>query len=588
MGCTSNSSVEVNKLEKDEKNLDEPLEPEELPIIFNKEKKTTNYSSSSSSRIKRINNDPEVINWQINIQNQLIHRIKFGSEKVDTTNKIIEEEENEESYDISKEDKQNNIYDDKDYFSNENRNDNYSNNDIINNSLETGKEKKIKRVLKNSTRNKVKKNNKTNKNKNDNEVNNKNVNNIDKMENKNSNNIDIDKEMNDNKNDIVNYYSENNKVNNNKYNLGYNNENNFENKTIDNISKKSDDKNSDIKNLRKANIKSSSVKRLKPKTSKEPYILKTVKNNYGNVNSIKINAPYFLSEYLIPIWFEKETCIKFNSKGKWRIDKNYEYTDSGGMPTSNTIDFNYGALVGRIGLGSPFLIPANDSVYITKNEGPLYLKMSLPKKLDVNPEGTIEVLVYDGVAMTLEEIYKKIGWKEDNMKYAIKEPSELENNLINTFNNLRMNPVLFYEQNIRDNQNAIWTEDYLKQKYNANSNYNNNSGLEPLKPNDDCFVILNSAYSNNIDLKIAKQKINLILEEMQVYYSNIIKENLKCDNVVNCKLMKKKKPIDVCIQYLLDNKFRNNIFNNKFTSISVKFVENFYEESHLVIVAILK
>ena len=112
--------------------------------------------------------------------------------------------------------------------------------------------------------------------------------------------------------------------------------------------------------------------------------------------------------------------------------------------------------------------------------------------------------------------------------------------------------------------------------------------MEPFIPNDDCFVILNSAYSNNIDKKIAKQKINLILEEMQACYNNSIKENLKCDNVVNCKLMKKKKPIDVCIQYLLDNKFRNYIFNSKFTSISVKFIENFYEESHLVIVAILK
>ena len=618
MGCTSNSSVEVNKIEKNEKNLDEPLEAEELPIIFNKEKKTTNYSSSGSSRIKKINKDLEVINWQINTQNQLIHRIKYGSEKVDATNKIIEEEENEESYDISKEDKLNSIYNNNynnnynsnynsnynnnynnNYYSNENKKDsnNNSNSDIINNSLEDENKKekenenekghKIKRVIKNNNKNKVKKNIKTNK-KADKEINDSNVNNKEKLQNKYNSN-DINEDVNDIENDIANYFSENNKINNNKYNLGYNNENNIENKSIDFLSKKSDDNNSDnLKNIKKSNIKNISHKRIKIKSSKEPYLFKTVKNNYGLVSSIKINAQYFLSEYLIPIWFEKETCIKFNSTGKWRIDKNYAYTDSGGMPTSNTIDFNYGALVGRIGLGSPFLIPANDSVYITKNEGPLYLKMSLPKKLNLSPEGTIEVLVYDGIVMPIEEIYKKIGWKQDKMKYAIKEPSDLENNLINTFNNLRMNPVLFYEQNIRDNQNAIWTEEYLKQKYNTNNNSNNNSDLEPLKPNDDCFVILNSAYSNNIDKKIVKQKINLILEEMQECYFNNIKENLKCDNVVNCKLMKKKKPIDVCIQYLLDNKFRNYIFDNKFTSISVKFVENFYEESHLVIVAILK
>ena len=39
MGYTSNSSVEVNKIENNEKIFDEPLEAEELPIIFNKEQK---------------------------------------------------------------------------------------------------------------------------------------------------------------------------------------------------------------------------------------------------------------------------------------------------------------------------------------------------------------------------------------------------------------------------------------------------------------------------------------------------------------------------------------------------------------------
>ena len=112
--------------------------------------------------------------------------------------------------------------------------------------------------------------------------------------------------MNEIKNDISNYYSENNKINNNKYNVGYNNENNIENKSFDIISKKSDDNyNYNLKNIKKSNIKSPSFKRMKTKTSKEPYIFKTVKNNYGIISSIKINASYFLSEYLIPIWFEK-------------------------------------------------------------------------------------------------------------------------------------------------------------------------------------------------------------------------------------------------------------------------------------------
>ena len=51
----------------------------------------------------------------------------------------------------------------------------------------------------------------------------------------------------------------------------------------------------------------------------------------------------------MPIWCPKNVYIKFKVEGKWRIDKNYEYTDSKGLKAYSSKGYNYGALIGRIG-----------------------------------------------------------------------------------------------------------------------------------------------------------------------------------------------------------------------------------------------
>ena len=240
------------------------------------------------------------------------------------------------------------------------------------------------------------------------------------------------------------------------------------------------------------------------------------------------------------------------------------------------------------------MIKANDFTYTTKNEGPLYLKMNIPKKMDIKPEGVMEVRIYDGIPMPLEEIYKKIGWKEYNINNSIEEKNNVENNIILTFNHLRMNPILFYEQNIRDSQNVIWTEEYLKQKFNYNNNINNNEinnfDINPLYVNDKCYLILTNYLNRNNDLKskIGKNKLNVFLEELQEHLYKEIEEELTEEVVINCKFTKKNNPIDICILFFYDKKFRNNIFNNKYNSIAVKLIDNYYEDSHLVILSLIK
>ena len=320
---------------------------------------------------------------------------------------------------------------------------------------------------------------------------------------------------------------------------------------------------------------------------KEPFTITTINSDSLEVYLIKINACSFLIEYLIPIWFEKDTYIKFITQGKWRIDKNYEYTDSAGMPSSSILKFNYGAVVGRVGSGKNFLLIPNEFTYYTTNEGPLYLKMNLPKKIKVNPEGTMEIKVFDGKLMSKEDIHQKIGWKEKDMKYDYKLSNELENELTVELNNLRMNPLLYYEKNIENNQYKIWTEDFLNQM----KKNNENNEIQPFSINNNCYSILHKYILityERLKRKCLNKSTNLNLIDLQDKVSCFISGELMCDNKVSIKLTKKNKGADICYQYLFDKNFRKAIFSKKYTSIAVKIVEEFYDDSNLVILAIMK
>ena len=67
-----------------------------------------------------------------------------------------------------------------------------------------------------------------------------------------------------------------------------------------------------------------------------------------------------------------------------------------------------------------------------------------------------------------------------------------------------------------------------------------------------------------------------------------MQNTLKCEFIINCKFTRKKDTKDICTQFLLDNKFRNYIFNSKYNSICIRFIENYYNEFHLLILIMLK
>ena len=338
----------------------------------------------------------------------------------------------------------------------------------------------------------------------------------------------------------------------------------------------------------------------KPKNNtlkKKPFIAKNIKDSSLKKVNIIINANTFRDEYTMPIWCSKDSYIKFKVKGKWRIDRLYPYTDSKGLPSNNTGGLGYGALIGRIGNGDKFVI-SDDKTVVVKKEGALFMKQLLPKNMEIQPEGKLEVNVYDGEYMDIEVINQKMGWVENNIsinnerghnksaspsKKKIEENNkkEMENKIRNTLNNLRMNPLMFYEQYITKSKIQIQTKQYLE-KF-------NNEKLPALNSDEKCYLsimnYLNSPTQQLVAKKVYRNNIvNYLLEleeELGFYLSNEFSRNIK----VKCKLTDKNNPIDIIIRCFFDRKYRYYIFNKRSKDLTVNLIRNYYRNYSLIIMA---
>ena len=370
-----------------------------------------------------------------------------------------------------------------------------------------------------------------------------------------------------------------------------------------------------------------SNKKLKNKNTpqkKKPFIISETQTDPYKKVKITINASSFLDEYMMPIWCPKNVYIKFRVEGKWRIDKQYDYTDSKGLKSNHSKNFNYGALIGRIGKKNNdelsekekekktranslynqdnFLV-ANEAAFFVKEEGPLFLRPNLPKNMKIKPEGKLEVFVYDGDYMSIPDINEKIGWLENativgekSERSKTKSPNknkaniielnekEIENALIKNINNLRMNPSMYYEKYISFNTNYLWTKEYL---YNIKI-----PPKMPLKEDEEIYNFLTNYAKSFIPEYIKKiNKINLKenLTKMNESLSNYIEDKVPLSNIVRvkCKLTQKENPIDIIVQYLLDKQYRKNIFTQYSKRITVKITKNFFNDFSLVIMTII-
>ena len=150
-----------------------------------------------------------------------------------------------------------------------------------------------------------------------------------------------------------------------------------------------------------------------------------------------------------------------------------------------------------------------------------------------------------------KEIYERIGWKENNTKYGNDKGTKMENELMSAINNLRMNPVLFYDKYFRDIQNIVWIEKYLQEKEFNNKNKINR---KPFLANDNCYDVLDNYVNNNYvnQTSINRQKVSLYLNEMKDNLELYANEELKYKNlIIKIKSIENKKHQKKKQQYLL-------------------------------------
>ena len=361
---------------------------------------------------------------------------------------------------------------------------------------------------------------------------------------------------------------------------------------------------------------------------------------------IIINACSFNDDYMMPIWCHKGIYLKFRVEGKWRIDKLYDYTDSKGIPSNHSSGFNYGALIGRIGLekesekenekdlkkgkdqkkgkdlkkGTNLIndkefVVVDEGAILVKEDGPLFLRQNLPKKLKIEPEGKLIVTVYDGEYMKIDEINQKIGWfengpidtkdkannnsnqksdknsnnsnqkseKSSNIKQNMEIEKDFEKNLRTHFNNLRMNPTMYYEKYISINASLIKTKEYLGKI---------KKEINPLivDENDPSYNFIGEYFKlpnqKQLQNNLNKNKVILNLAKFDEDLSFFLCDQNNKTVKVKCLLTQKDNPVDIIIQYLLDKKFRKYIFGENSQNLIIKVLKNYYNNSSLIIVAI--
>ena len=280
-------------------------------------------------------------------------------------------------------------------------------------------------------------------------------------------------------------------------------------------------------------------------------------------------------------------------------------------------------------------VVADEACIFVKKEGPLFLRPNLPKKMKIAPEGKLIVNVYDAEYKEFEEINSKIGWNEiGNTDYSREnakiigekkktpknieaEEKDLEQKLNKQLNNLRMNPCMFYDQYY--STKLIKTKEFLK-KYDKNEKERKRLEKEkekgktkgkekskekvkkvkkeeeieikPLEENGGCYELLLKFFQlpNQISLKkklLNKNNINENLtkldEDIEFYLYDEINQTVK----VKSKMTQLDNQNEIIFQYLLDKKYRENIFDSHGESFLFKVFKNFVAESTLIILVIV-
>ena len=334
----------------------------------------------------------------------------------------------------------------------------------------------------------------------------------------------------------------------------------------------------------KANITLSSMEEEKlPKVIQNSII----SNGFIDKKYVEFELKANRYETIFPIWIQKEEEIEFTIIGKWKINSQLECDEKGIRFQSNEevndlndkrINFNNGALIGRVLKGEPFHI-YNGLKYTSEISGPLILKMHLNSLWDKEkPEGFLKIKILGAHKIqNLNDLEEKIGWwkqlriiefnnKEHLSNYKL---SNIENSLIILFNKLRHDSKLFTSQYLDNYQRLTPTTKKIYNQFISNIDQ-----FIPFKINLSIIKLLHKFY----DIFMKEDNKYNLKDENWIY---IIRSENYLQKYLEESFNNKKKIFTTIVRYSEENAFylglrvlfrdniRNNMLNYNFEELSI-------------------
>ena len=310
-----------------------------------------------------------------------------------------------------------------------------------------------------------------------------------------------------------------------------------------------------------------------------------IKKEFSNSNMTILNLTIYANRFeaMYPIWIEKDSEIKFNVNGKWKVDSKNECTSTGieSNEINTTINlndednFNNGALIGRIFNDKPFVIYDNLTIN-SKVSGPLFLRMNIKNTFSkILPSGKLNVKIIGAKNVnSYEEIDEMIGWDKnlkeieynDNEKNFFVKLSMIDKETIIYLNKVRFNSNLFCIQYLNNIKNLTSATRIL-----YDFMINQKKKIEKFKVNNVLMKLIENFYrpffgrSN----KLKNKKISILNSQKEL--EDHLNESF--ENKKKFKIFMKKhdcqKPLSLCIKFLVSEEIRNEIFNEENKEITL-------------------
>ena len=309
-----------------------------------------------------------------------------------------------------------------------------------------------------------------------------------------------------------------------------------------------------------------------------------IKKEFSNSNMTILNLTIYANRFeaMYPIWIEKNTEIKFNVNGKWKVDSKNECTSIGienneinTNNLNNEDNFNNGALIGRIFNDKPFVIYDN-LIIKSKISGPLFLRMNIKNLFNkILPSGKLNVKIFGAKNVnSFEEIDEMLGWDKnlkeieynDNDKNFFIKLSFIDRETIIYLNKARFNSNLYsiqYLDNIKNLKSStkILYDFMINQK----------KKIEKFKVNDVVMKLIEIFYKPFYGRgnKLKNKQISILNSQKE--FENYLNDNFENKKKFKVFIIKHdcQKPLSLSIKLLINEKIRKEIFNEENKEITL-------------------